>query len=777
MSQQLRWLFLLSLVVLGTLLLRPTVAGAAIPTRADDAPVAASSASLSTMSGFNSGVETPAPLINWAVQVNTDQHTCVLTTSGGVECWGDNTFGQLGDGTTQERAIPTRVVGLPRGVQAVVVGALHTCVLTAAGAVWCWGRNDEGQLGDGTQVPQRPLPSIVAGLSDGWRGLAAGSDHTCALGESGDVKCWGSNYHGQLGDGTRQTRRTPVVVGGLPPDVLALSARGGHTCATTANGRAYCWGYNRQGQLGDGTTVDRSTPVALASPINGISVVSAGGNHTCVLVQGQVQCWGSNSYGQLGDGTTRDRLTPGPVIMLPMTVNNLSAGSGHTCALLADGSAWCWGENSFGQLGDGTTIRRLMPVAVANMEETVNGISVGVQHTCAITTAGGVKCWGANLYGELGDGTLRDHYTPTDVWHFECAQISAVSEAECQALVDFFTATWLLTVQPWDNSIGWLRAPSPCDWYGVTCTGGHITQINLAYNMLLGTLSATLGQLNALQRLDLHGNDLDGPLPATLGNLSALQYLDLSASGLAGAALPPEWGNLSALRYLDLHGNALTGTIPATFGSLTALQTLDLSENTLTGTLPAGLSALTQLRTLDLSDNQLNGTPPTDLGRLVALQTLDLSSNTLTGTLPADLGDAAALRTLDLSANQLNGPLPWTWSRLTALERLDLRHNVLSGELPPEWSLLTALQHLDLSYNALAGWLPPGYDQWAALTHLDLSFNALRGTLPAAWGSLSRLETLSLNNNQLAGPIPAAWGTLGSAGPAGNRVLAASNGR
>ena len=659
------------------------------------------------------------------------------------------------------------MTGLAGGVTAVSAdGVGHTCAVITGGGAMCWGANPDGQVGDGSTI-WRPTPTDVAGLTGGVQAISLGYRHTCALTVGGGVKCWGANNYGQLGDGGTTPRLTPVDVAGLDSGVRALSVGLWHTCAITAEGGVKCWGYNADGRVGDGTQENRLTPVAVAGLSEAVVALSAGGGHTCaVTASGGVQCWGANNIGQLGDGTTTQRLTPVAVLGLSDKALAVSSGAGYSCALLATGGVQCWGYNVSGALGDGTSISRLTPVAVQGLATGVTGISTGGGHTCALLTSGGVQCWGANYDAQLGDGTLAyERLTPVDVWHLEdydCTAVTEIPEHECRTLGTFFTAT---NGPLWQEHTGWLRTPTPCSWYGVACAAGHVSALVLPANNLVDTLPAALSDLPALQRLDLHGNDLEGPLPEALGNLSALQYLDLSASGLAGATLPPEWDNLTAVQTLDLHGNALAGTIPATFGSLTALRTLDLSANTLSGPLPTGLADLTQLRTLDLHANLLSGPLPSGLGRLVAVQTIDLSGNTITGTLPVDLGDAAALRTLDLSANQLSGPLPWTWSRLTALERLDLGHNLLTGELPPEWSLLPALQHLDLSYNTLSGWLPPAYGQVTTLTYLDLSFNALRGPLPVAWGSLRRIQTLSLNNNQLAGPIPAAWGTLGSAGP------------
>ena len=208
-------------------------------------------------------------------------HACELT-GGAVRCWGYNGDGEVGDNSTVTRLAPVTVAGLAAGVVALAAGGYHTCALTGGGAVKCWGRNREGQLGDGTQA-RRLVPAVVAGLEAGVTAIAAGGFHTCALISNGAVSCWGHNRHGQLGTGTATDRAAPTEVLGLGADVQAIAAGADHTCAVTSGGALKCWGYNYYGQLGDNTNSARLTPVLASGLPAPISAVTAGTFHTCAL--------------------------------------------------------------------------------------------------------------------------------------------------------------------------------------------------------------------------------------------------------------------------------------------------------------------------------------------------------------------------------------------------------------------------------------------------------------------------------------------------------------
>lgn len=375
-------------------------------------------------------------------------HTCALTSGGGVKCWGLNDNGQLGDGTTGNRITPVNVTGLTSGVTALAAGGWHTCVLTIGGAVKCWGRNDYGQLGDGTTA-NRLTPVNVSGLISGITAITVGGWHTCALTSGGGAKCWGRNDIGQLGDGTATNRLTPINVSGLTSGVAAIAAGGGHSCALTSGGGVKCWGRNFEGQLGDGTTVNRFTPVNVSGLTSGGSAVVAGyGLHTCALTSGGgVKCWGLNDNGQVGDGTTANRLTPVNVSGLTSGVAGIAVGSSHTCVLTGAGGVKCWGGNGFGELGDGTTTNRLTPVNVSGLTSGGSAVVAGVYHTCAPTSGGGVKCWGGNYYGQIGDGTTTDRYTPVDVVGLESS--FSISHIEVtQAIQDTTNSVPLIAGKP-----------------------------------------------------------------------------------------------------------------------------------------------------------------------------------------------------------------------------------------------------------------------------------------------------------------------------------------
>lgn len=349
----------------------------------------------------------PSHLLTDVVDVKAgERHTCALTSGGGLKCWGNNHDGQVGDGTETDRGTPVVVAGLTNGVKALATGWRHSCAVTTAGRVVCWGNNHDGQLGDGTRA-DRNKPEDVIGLMTGATGLATGERHTCALTVNGGVKCWGNNHDGELGDGTRVDRVTPQDVAGLTSGVTAITAGWRHTCALTTAGGVKCWGNNHDGQLGSGTDNDSPTPVDVVGLTSGVTAIAAHWRHTCALTSaGGVNCWGGNRHGEVGDGTRVDRNSPVDVVGLTKGVKAIANGWRHACALLTDGAIKCWGSNHTGQLGDGTGIDRKTPVDAIAAPSGVTAVTGGGEHTCALGQ-GRVICWGENEDGQLGDGTFK----------------------------------------------------------------------------------------------------------------------------------------------------------------------------------------------------------------------------------------------------------------------------------------------------------------------------------------------------------------------------------
>jgi CSLREA domain-containing protein len=347
-----------------------------------------------------------------------DVNTCVVTSSGGAKCWGSNNNGDLGDGTTTPRSNPVDVVGLQSGVASIATGNYHTCAVAAAGGLKCWGYNNNGELGDGTTT-ERHTPVDVAGLASGVAQVAGGFHHTCALTTGGGAKCWGDNGSGQLGDGSTSRRLTAVDVSGLSSGVAAIAAGtvAESTCALTTGGGVKCWGANGSGQLGDGSTTQRLTPVDVSGLSGGVVAISAGTDHACALLAtGGVRCWGNNGDGELGDGTTTQRLTPVAVFGLSSGVAAITAGNNFTCALMVAGGVKCWGSDGSGQLGNGpTTTQQPTPVDVTGLSGGVGAVAAGFNHACALMTTGDVKCWGGNAFGQVGDGTTTQRDVPVDV--------------------------------------------------------------------------------------------------------------------------------------------------------------------------------------------------------------------------------------------------------------------------------------------------------------------------------------------------------------------------
>jgi alpha-tubulin suppressor-like RCC1 family protein len=408
---------------------------------------------------------------------------CALV-DGGVKCWGSNGYGQLGNGTTVSSNSPVDVSGLGAGsgVLSISAGSETACaILAGGGTIKCWGRNDYGQLGDNSQT-NSSVPVDVSTIAAGASKVSNATYHTCAL-VSGGIKCWGANGYGQLGNGNNVAQLTPVDVTGMTTNVLDVSVGGDdnqgnpYSCGVDTSGAIKCWGTNLGGVMfGPSSPGSANTPFANSAVPGGavqvsittyyicakvtsgtgfgascwgqdfngnfarvgsaanlkpfdtlftanVSQFSIGGyGSSCVVVNGAAKCFGSNSYGQLGNSTFVTSYTP--VVVTGMTSNvskivvsgNGSGGDGqvHTCAITTGGALKCWGANSLGQVGDNTATHRSAPVTIfANGVQDVE-VAFG-NHTCAIMITGALKCWGRNDYGQLGNGLTAHSYVPADV--------------------------------------------------------------------------------------------------------------------------------------------------------------------------------------------------------------------------------------------------------------------------------------------------------------------------------------------------------------------------
>jgi|GEM_PF-3889605 len=379
-----------------------------------------------------------------ATATGTDNSPINLATTinpvGGVKCWGINSFGQLGNttnsGTANANQTPLNVQTMSGGVKQIVTGYAHTCALLTNGSLYCWGYNIYGQLGStvnsGSGTPNNvPLPVFT--LSSGVKQVVAGISHTCALLDSGEVKCWGSNQYGQLGNlinsGTTLANNVPITVTGLATGVATIAAGGTHTCALLNTGDIQCWGLNSYGQLGrtvnNGNNNPNPVPASIRTPIANAGSLHGGYYHTCALVNttGELRCWGYNYFGQVGVNTGTGTTTP---IVDSVVVTNLSSGviavalgSYHSCALLNTGAPLCWGYNLYGQTGStlnsgSGTNPTPTPQNVQTLSSGVSEISTGENTSCALLGNGSMKCWGGNQYGTAGSNTNVNTANPNN---------------------------------------------------------------------------------------------------------------------------------------------------------------------------------------------------------------------------------------------------------------------------------------------------------------------------------------------------------------------------
>jgi len=375
-----------------------------------------------------------------------DNHTCAIRSDGTAWCWGSNAFGQLGDGTTDDRITPVEVVPssgakLPR-FTAIVGGDTHTCALGIDHTVWCWGHNDSGQLGNGGNGSTSDFHDAVqvSNLS-GATAIASGAAHTCAI-AGGSVSCWGNNAAGQIGNNGTVNVSQPQTVSGLS-NVMVIAAGGFSTCAIDGQNQLWCWGDNGHGQLADGSRTQRLSPNP--AMVQGAAGVAVGDGFSCVLAVptsgGGVTCFGLNNIGQIGTPVDSGDHLNGSSIGFKGAAVSVVARTDFACLIDTEKQVWCWGDNEDFQLADATAEDRLVPVQTGFHDAAA--VVAGGGHTCALSTAGGITCSGYNGRGQLGNGRRTSQATPHVVSGIQNAvAVSAGGFSTCATLADGTAMCW-----------------------------------------------------------------------------------------------------------------------------------------------------------------------------------------------------------------------------------------------------------------------------------------------------------------------------------------------
>lgn len=409
---------------------------------------------------------------------------CGITTDGHTYCWGTNSYGEDGDGTTTVNPLPVQVQGGQTFV-ALSVGGYQSCGLVASGAAWCWGRNDAGELGNSTTTDSH-VPVPVAG-GHTFVAVSAGNP-TCAIDRGGAAWCWGGNSVGALGNGSTSPSAVPVAVsGGLVFSAISVSTFPGASslsdaCGITISGTGYCWGSNLYGQLGNGTDASSPVPLPVAGGLTFTALSIGSGNACGITAAGSAVCWGVRGFGDLGNGTVGFRNVPAPMTG-GLAFTTLSMGEKHACGLVAAGDVYCWGDGSVGQLGNGANLGSPSPVKVAGGHHFVSLGATSGRATCAIASdplppTAATYCWGSNAMGELGHGTLEasDNVPVLVTGGFNFQSVSTSDDAQAYSTTCGVTTTGVGYCWGSNNSgqLGngtFTAAPNPAP---VAVQGGHL---------------------------------------------------------------------------------------------------------------------------------------------------------------------------------------------------------------------------------------------------------------------------------------------------------------
>ena len=423
---------------------------------------------------------------------------CIISNAQSLYCWGDNTYGNLGNGlhgTGVFSSLPVEITSFGTGLYPVKVatGGHHSCAILNDGTVSCWGHNNQGQLGDGTQISRyTPTPTVSLGVGVKAVDVVAGGHHSCAVLDDGNVKCWGSNVYGQLGDGTTTDSHSPVSLSGFTGASQAISITAGwtYTCALIEDGSVKCWGRNQRGQLGLGASGSPSlTPTQITSFGSGLYAVDidAGWAQTCAVINdGRIMCWGQGNNGRLGTGNSAQQTTPAFTASLGANryAKQVVQGGGHGCAVIDDGTVSCWGGGM--ATGTGTTSDVFIPTTTDSLGvgRTAHAIIAGTGHSCAILDDATMACWGAGTAGKLGNGATDNQLSPVPVITSGVPQYWQVSDFLIDPDNKDFRPNWGSPLHilgagaydaddsdPWTAGITWSYTPLSNPTVGCTDTG------------------------------------------------------------------------------------------------------------------------------------------------------------------------------------------------------------------------------------------------------------------------------------------------------------------
>jgi len=429
---------------------------------------------------FTPPEETVGPTSGLKVISAGGEHSCTIkNVDDKLWCWGNNENGQLGNSSISAPVSSPRSIGSDSW-QTVVTGDQHSCAIDETGTLHCWGKNDSGQVGNGTTIFQE-TPAAISANTD-WRNVSLGTNHSCAIKDDETLWCWGSNTSFQLGHSPENSKK-PSLLSKTNEDEsieteqwLASSSGNSHTCAIKDNASLWCWGGNTKSQIGqDNTTSFYSEPTALAEGSRWLSI-AANGDHSCAIRDdNSLWCWGSNATGQIGNGSTENALIP-TLIASDTAWDKISLGTDHSCGIKNNGSLWCWGDNSHSQLGDEETTASHIPKLISS--EGWSEVSLGNQFSCAINTDNSLWCWGSNNSNQVGNGLTIDASIPTAIaidssWNsissgdaHSCA-IKTDNSLWCWGNSDFGQAT--LNV----NAKTPTQEPSESSWLNVAANGNH----------------------------------------------------------------------------------------------------------------------------------------------------------------------------------------------------------------------------------------------------------------------------------------------------------------